>query len=671
VEGNTCHIVVPPGDQSALRAEWDWNPPEGHSLLEVVRPEGGLVQSDVGGIYESGGPGYPLVCGFRGPEDGWNVCSQVYPDGTTVTLSAEPMEGYRFTGWTGGGCSGVEPCVIEMEEWTKVEASFEEIQGSLFPVTVQVEEGGELPVGSVVSEPEGIHCGDGNDQCQAEFPAGEQVVLKHVWPELDLGSPTIGGTGFGGWAGDCSGFDACVLTVDGPKETVATAADELVQFSFVGWIYPSREGFGVPGEVTWGPTWEEPGRQLWEYIWYNDGMNSNLEYRVRVAPGLRTTISSPVGPVNWLEGCESVEGNTCHIVVPPGPGGLGVQAVWEWSPPQGHSLIHVVRPEFGLVQSDVGGIYFRNGEGYPLSCGRPGGWWVCGQVYPDGTTVTLTAEPLSGYRFTGWTGGGCSGTDPCEVVMEEWTRVEASFERVTLGTGFGLEQFSPIPAGTFQMGDGRGDARPIHTVNLTRDFYLQRTEVTQAQWQEIMGENPSRRVCDLCPVDHVSWDDIQTFLARLNAAYPDAGFRLPTEAQWEYAARAGTTGDFGGTGVLDEMGWYSENAGHRTHPVALKFANAWGLYDMHGNVLEWVHDRYSATYYSESPTDDPTGPSSGVIRSAAMEGGPSRAGTPSTARVLRGGSWGSVAVNARSATRIGTAAEWGGGDYGFRLVRTR
>ena len=92
---------------------------------------------------------------------------------------------------------------------------------------------------------------------------------------------------------------------------------------------------------------------------------------------------------------------------------------------------------------------------------------------------------------------------------------------------------------------------------------------------------------------------------------------------------------------------------------------------MHGNVQEWVNDRYSATYYSESPTDDPTGPSSGARGSEAQVGDALKTGTPSTARVLRGGSWGSVAKNARSATRIGTAAEWAGGDYGFRLARAR
>lgn len=559
------------------------------------------------------------------------------------------------------------------------------IEPERFPVTVQVEEGAELPggellpVGSVVSEPDGILCGGGNDQCQAEFPAGEEVVLKLVWPGVPQGDTWAYGTGFGGWTGDCAGLESCVLEVDGPKEVVATGADELARFDLQPFIL-SSQGYSVPGHVRWRLTWEEGGGTCEQYILFNDGANSSFipGCHVWVAPGTRVTIASPVGPVDWMgwpgwgggtvDWCESVQGDTCRVVVPPGYNSM--YPVWDWAPPQGHSLLQVVRSDLGLIQSDVGGIYQSGEVGYPVVCGGVAGWNVCSQVYPDGTRVTLTAEPVEGYRLTGWTGAECSGTGPCEITMDEWTRVEASFEPITLGTGFGLEQFSPVPAGTFQMGgEGPRDERPVHTVNLTRDFYLQRTEVTQAQWREVMGENTSRRVCDLCPVDHVSWDDIQTFLARLNAEDPDAGFRLPTEAEWEYAARAGTTGDFGGTGVIDEMGWYSENAGQRTRPVALKFANAWGLYDMHGNVKEWVHDRYSESYYGHSPTDDPVGPSSSCP--VGPEEAASRTGCFDRGRVLRGGSWGSVAKNARSATRGNSGASWAGGDFGFRLARSR
>jgi formylglycine-generating enzyme required for sulfatase activity len=115
-------------------------------------------------------------------------------------------------------------------------------------------------------------------------------------------------------------------------------------------------------------------------------------------------------------------------------------------------------------------------------------------------------------------------------------------------------------------------------VNITKAFYMQKTEVTQGQWRAVMGTSPSyfSDCGDTCPVERVSWDDIQGFLTALNAMDPGKNYRLPTEAEWEYAARAGTTGDYGGTGVLDEMGWYSGNSGGQTHPVAQKLRTPGG-----------------------------------------------------------------------------------------------
>ncbi len=225
-----------------------------------------------------------------------------------------------------------------------------------------------------------------------------------------------------------------------------------------------------------------------------------------------------------------------------------------------------------------------------------------------------------------------------------------------LGTGFGDEQFALIQAGSFQMGDiiGNGDAdeRPVHTVNITQDFYMQKTEVTQGQWRAVMGSNPSffSDCGDTCPVDRVSWNDIQDFLAALNALYPGRNYRLPTEAEWEYAARAGTTGDYGGTGVLDEMGWYRDNSGDQTHPVARKQPNDWGLYDMHGNVWEWVQDWYRI--YSSEAVTDPVGPATG------------------THRVCRGGSWVDFPLDTRSSRRCINIPSFTDINFGFRLART-
>ena len=181
---------------------------------------------------------------------------------------------------------------------------------------------------------------------------------------------------------------------------------------------------------------------------------------------------------------------------------------------------------------------------------------------------------------------------------------------------------------------------------------MQRTPVTQGQWREIMGTNPSQfSDCgDTCPVESVSWEDAQEFVELLNQRRPGLNYRLPTEAEWEYAVRAGTTGDYGGTEVLDEMGWYLGNSAGRTHPVAQKHPNAWGLYDMHGNVLEWVQDWYGP--YTAAVKTDPTGPATG------------------DGRVSRGGSWGDGALFARSTSRSMATPTVRSSQGGFRLART-
>jgi formylglycine-generating enzyme required for sulfatase activity len=229
-----------------------------------------------------------------------------------------------------------------------------------------------------------------------------------------------------------------------------------------------------------------------------------------------------------------------------------------------------------------------------------------------------------------------------------------------LGVGFGPDQFATILSGQFQMGstNGNPDELPVHSVNITQSFEMQKTEVTQTQWIEVMGTNPSHHVeCGhTCPVEGVSWNDIQEFLTALNVRYPGSNYRLPTEAEWEFAARAGTTGDFGGTGNIDDMGWYAGNSSDSTHPVAQKQPNAWGLYDMHGNVFEWVQDWYAPGYYAISPEDDPPGPAGPVIGDY---------------HVLRGGGFGFIASVARSARRgyTGSDDRGFGNAGGFRLVR--
>src|SRR5262245_23497068 len=154
--------------------------------------------------------------------------------------------------------------------------------------------------------------------------------------------------------------------------------------------------------------------------------------------------------------------------------------------------------------------------------------------------------------------------------------------------------------------DCNEDERPIHHVQITKSFEMGKYEVTQAQWMSVMGSNPSTTKGDDRPVETVSKIDAQEFLDKLNARNDGYHYRLPTEAEWEYAARAGTKEPYAGR--LDEIAWYAGNSEDETHPVGKKKPNAWGLYDMQGNVREWVADWYSANYYGRSPAADPTGP---------------------------------------------------------------
>jgi formylglycine-generating enzyme required for sulfatase activity len=232
-----------------------------------------------------------------------------------------------------------------------------------------------------------------------------------------------------------------------------------------------------------------------------------------------------------------------------------------------------------------------------------------------------------------------------------------------------------VPAGEFQMGDAQGadDARPVHTVRLS-SFYMDKLEVTQHSFLALTGLNTSKVAGDRNPVEQTSWIhaarycnarsekeglqpcyDTKTWACDVTAD----GYRLPTEAEWEYACRAGSTTaySFGDDPAqLPLHAWVKSNAGGAPHPVGTKRANAWGFFDLHGNVLEWCNDFYDPSYYRTSPAADPTGPSAGETR------------------VLRGGGWRSTPRSATAAARAKDSPMnldtcLGYPDYGFRCVR--
>ncbi|MFN5274529.1 MAG: formylglycine-generating enzyme family protein [Planctomycetota bacterium] len=224
-----------------------------------------------------------------------------------------------------------------------------------------------------------------------------------------------------------------------------------------------------------------------------------------------------------------------------------------------------------------------------------------------------------------------------------------------------------IPKGTFMMGSPESDLNrqnneTQHEVTISKDFYLGVHDVTQAQYEKVIGKNPSHfqgavvsnENADI-PVENVSWDDAVEFCKKLSDLPEEkkAGrlYRLPTEAEWEYACRAGSKTAYSfddEEGLLPEYGWFKRNSSNRTHTVGLLESNAWGLYDMHGNVWEWCSDRYGE--YPKGAVSDPTGPKEGSFR------------------VLRGGSWNDGAARCRSASRIREHASRLFGNCGFRVA---
>ena len=230
-------------------------------------------------------------------------------------------------------------------------------------------------------------------------------------------------------------------------------------------------------------------------------------------------------------------------------------------------------------------------------------------------------------------------------------------------------EFVYIPPGAFMMGGALspsevekrygGEAKwykgeqPQHRVILTSGFYMQTTEMTQRQWKAVMGSNPSSNKGDDLPVERISWNDVQKFIRKLNQREGSNKYRLPTAAEWEYACRAGSATLFyfgSDESKLGEYAWYRGNSGRRTHRVAQKKPNAWGLFDMHGNVWEWCQDWYGD--YSSGSVTDPKGPSGG------------------SNRVSRSGGWNNIPRDVRSVHRGASNPDHRLDNLGFRLLRT-
>ena len=257
----------------------------------------------------------------------------------------------------------------------------------------------------------------------------------------------------------------------------------------------------------------------------------------------------------------------------------------------------------------------------------------------EGQTATLAGVLTTNTTASSTTGSSLSGNTITIPVKDG-----ISFEMVR------------VEAGTFAMGatpemkDPFNWEKPVHQVTLTNDYYIGKYEVTQALWKAVMGNNPSIHKGDNLPVEQVSWNDCQKFISKLNKKTGRI-FRLPTEAEWEYAARGGKKSkgyQYSGSSNLSEVAWYWDNSGSKTHAVGSKQANELGIYDMSGNVWEWCQDWYGS--YSSSSQINPTGANSGSFR------------------VLRGGGWLDAVRNCRSSYRSGSSPDYRYDGLGLRLV---
>jgi len=320
-----------------------------------------------------------------------------------------------------------------------------------------------------------------------------------------------------------------------------------------------------------------------------------------------------------------------------------------------------------LVSKDVS----AEGETFQIKVTSTAAWTATANQ----TWLTLSPASGTGDAYVTVTVAANTSTtaDVAEVLFAiSGVSVKLTVNRAGTGSGGGGSKtytvngvtfkMLPVAGGTFQMGaqstdpngqnydaDAYGDESPVHQVTLSA-FTIGETEVTQALWQAVMGSNPSYFKDPVLPVEQVSWDDCQTFLTKLNQLTGKT-FRLPTEAEWEYAARGGneSTGyKYSGSNTIGNVAWYYDNGGSKTHAVGTKQANELGIYDMSGNVCEWCSDRYDS--YSSSSQTNPTGAASGYFR------------------VFRGGSWAYIARGCRVSYRRYFNPALRSSDLGLRLV---
>ena len=368
-------------------------------------------------------------------------------------------------------------------------------------------------------------------------------------------------------------------------------------------------------------------------------------------------------------GISQVEKNKTYVLVLAKPVG-GVESALQ----QNQSLIIRYTPSTATVLVDNKMVRGNNGVAKTtLPVGQHSFVVFCDGYESEEGTVKLKASAPSNLQITltrESVGVGIANQQQSENQQSSNTYVASSSNNssgsssmasgsntisIPVKDGISIEMVK-VEAGTFMMGatsemkDPYDDEKPVHQVTLTNDYYMGKYEVSQALWEAVMGSNPSEYKGDNLPVETVSWNDCQEFISKLNSM-TGRKFRLPTEAEWEYAARGGKKSrsyQYSGSSNISDVAWYDGNSVNKTHPVGTKQANELGIYDMTGNVWEWCSDWYG--FYSSSSQTNPTGADSG------------------SSRVFRGGSWYGNARYCRLSFRDCTPPDCRGYNLGLRLA---
>ena len=397
------------------------------------------------------------------------------------------------------------------------------------------------------------------------------------------------------------------------------------------------------GYYAWGETEEKSNYDWSTYKWCNGSEDIMTKYCTDSSDGTvdNKTVLDPeddVAHVKW--------GGSWRMPSLAEQKELFNNCSWTWTTLNGVTGYRVTGPNGNSIFLPNAGVrdgtdvYYRDGSGfwssslYSYSC-----LFAYGLCIHDGTYDWYRCKRFCGVSV--------------RPVCDETSNPDSGSSRTYTVNGVSFTMIA-VKGGTFQMGAtaehadyANSDEKPVHSVTLS-DYYIGETEVTQELWVAVMGSNPSFYTGNKCPVEEVSWNDCQTFITKLNALTGE-NFKLPTEAQWEYAARGGNKASgylYSGSNNIGDVAWYNNNS---THPVKTKAPNELGIYDMSGNVWEWCSDWFGD--YSSSSITNPTGPSSG------------------SGRVLRGGSRNSSAKGCRVANRDYGAPDGRGSHIGLRLAR--